>query len=70
MFEGALQPTHWVFILLIVLVLFGGKKLPELGTGLGKAIRGFKEGMRDGEETPPSDAQALKALPDDTTSKR
>jgi len=55
MFEGALQPTHWVFILLIVLVLFGPKKLPELGAGLGKAIRGFKEGMREGEEPTASD---------------
>jgi len=57
MFEGALQPMHWLVILLLVLVLFGGKKLPELGKGLGQAIRGFKEGMRD-ESAPPADRPA------------
>ena len=47
MFEGAMQPMHWLVVLAIVMVLFGGKKLPELGKGLGQAIRGFKEAMRD-----------------------
>jgi len=35
-------------ILIIVLLLFGGSKLPQLGEGLGKAIKGFKKGMSDG----------------------
>jgi len=49
-FEGALQPVHWLVVLLIFVVLFGGKKLPELGKGLGEAIRGFKSAMREGSE--------------------
>lgn len=48
MFEGILQPTHLLLILLICMVLFGGKKLPELGKGLGEAIKGFRSAMKDG----------------------
>lgn len=54
MFDGLFQPTHLLLILLICMVLFGGKKLPELGKGLGEAIKGFKSAMRDGE-TPDND---------------
>jgi TatA/E family protein of Tat protein translocase len=42
--EGMLQPTHLFFILLIVLVIFGPGKLPDLGKGLGKGIREFRDG--------------------------
>jgi len=41
MLEGLFQPTHLILILAIALILFGPKKLPELGQGLGKGIRGF-----------------------------
>ncbi len=44
--EGLLQPTHMFFILAIVLVIFGPKKLPDLGRGLGKGIREFKDALR------------------------
>jgi len=44
--EGLLQPVHLFFILLIVLILFGPGKLPELGKGLGKGIREFKDALR------------------------
>ena len=50
--------TELVVILLIVLVLFGSKKLPELADGMGKAIRNFKRGINSEDEpdvTPPSD---------------
>jgi sec-independent protein translocase protein TatA len=43
MFEGLLQPVHLLLILAIAMVLFGPKKLPELGKGLGEAIRGFRD---------------------------
>ncbi|MGA2073470.1 MAG: twin-arginine translocase TatA/TatE family subunit [Terriglobia bacterium] len=46
--EGLFQPTHLIFILLIVLILFGPGKLPELGKGLGKGIREFKDAIRGG----------------------
>jgi len=39
-------PTHLIVIAVVVLVLFGGRKLPELGKGLGEGLRGFKDGMK------------------------
>ena len=51
MFEGLAQPMHLILILLIVLVIFGPGKLPELGAGLGKSIREFKKAMKEGQET-------------------
>ncbi len=50
MFEGMLQPMHLILILLIVLIIFGPGKLPELGAGLGKSIKEFKKAMREGQE--------------------
>ncbi len=49
MFEGLFQPMHLVLILLIVLIIFGPGKLPELGEGLGKSIKAFKNAMKEGE---------------------
>ena len=49
MFEGALQPVHWIVVAAIALIFFGPQRLPELGKSLGQAIRGFKASMRDAE---------------------
>jgi sec-independent protein translocase protein TatA len=38
-------PIHWLIVLVVVLILFGGRKIPELMRGLGEGVRGFKEGM-------------------------
>jgi sec-independent protein translocase protein TatA len=46
--EGWLSPVHMVIILVIVLVLFGPGKLPDLGKGLGKGIREFKDALKGG----------------------
>ena len=46
--EGLLSPVHMVIIMVIVLILFGPGKLPELGKGLGKGIREFKDALRGG----------------------
>jgi sec-independent protein translocase protein TatA len=48
MFEGLFQPLHMLIILVIVLIIFGPGKLPELGEGLGKGIRSFKKAMKEG----------------------
>ncbi len=40
------QPWHIVIIVVLAIVLFGGRKLPELGKGLGEGLRGFKEGLK------------------------
>ncbi len=47
MFEGLFQPTHLIIIFAIALLVFGPKKLPELGKGLGEGIKALKEGMKD-----------------------
>ena len=50
MFEGLFQPTHLLVILVIAVLVFGPKKLPELGKGLGDGIRGFRDAMKgDGD---------------------
>lgn len=51
MLEGLFQPTHLLVILFIALLVFGPKKLPELGKGLGEGIRGFKDAVKDGGNT-------------------
>jgi sec-independent protein translocase protein TatA len=50
MFEGLFQPMHLILIFGIALLVFGPKKLPELGKGLGDGIRGFKAAMTPTEE--------------------
>ena len=49
MFEGLFQPMHLLVIFVIALLVFGPKKLPELGKGLGEGIRGFKNEMKKSE---------------------
>ena len=50
MFEGLFQPMHLIIILIIVLIIFGPGKLPELGSSIGKAIKGFNKSMAEPEE--------------------
>ena len=49
---GELSPWHWLLVAAIALLLFGPKKLPELGKGLGEGIRALKEGMKDNPNPP------------------
>jgi sec-independent protein translocase protein TatA len=49
MFEGLFQPMHLLVIFAIALLVFGPKKLPELGKGLGEGIRALKNGMKDND---------------------
>ncbi|HET9485302.1 MAG TPA: Sec-independent protein translocase subunit TatA [Xanthomonadales bacterium] len=46
---GSFSIWHWLIVLVIIVLVFGTKKLPSLGSDLGKAIRGFKKGMTDEE---------------------
>jgi len=55
MFEGLFQPMHLLVIFFIALLVFGPKKLPELGKGLGEGIRALKEGMKEGASQPSSE---------------
>jgi sec-independent protein translocase protein TatA len=53
MFEGLFQPMHLLVIMVIAVLVFGPKKLPELGRGLGDGIRGFRDALK-GESAPPA----------------
>lgn len=57
MFEGLFQPMHLLVVTALALLIFGPKKLPELGKGLGESIRGFKSAMdtTTEEKTPEKD---------------
>ena len=46
-FLGNLRGWEWIIILVVILLLFGGKKIPELMRGLGKGVKSFKEGMNE-----------------------
>ncbi|HUE51580.1 MAG TPA: twin-arginine translocase TatA/TatE family subunit [Terriglobales bacterium] len=63
MFEGLFQPTHLLVIFGLALLVFGPKKLPELGKGIGEGIRGFKSAMamkdKDMNEEKPAATAAI-----------
>jgi sec-independent protein translocase protein TatA len=54
---GTFSIWHWLIVLLIVVMVFGTKKLKNMGSDLGGAVKGFKDGMKDGG-TKPEDAAA------------
>ena len=63
MFEGLFQPTHLLMIFGIALLVFGPKKLPELGKGIGEGLRGFKSAMKGEDSTPAPTAASVNAGP-------
>ena len=61
---GSFSIWHWLIVLLIVIMVFGTKKLKNLGGDLGGAVKGFKEGMKEGgtaEDKPDSTSQVANA---------
>ena len=62
MFES---PIHWMIVAVVVLILFGGRKIPEVMRGLGEGIRNFKEGMSGTTHTAAPPAQTPAAPPAD-----
>lgn len=53
---GGMSIVHWIIVLVIVVLIFGTKRLPNIGKDLGDAFKGFKKGL-SGEETPAADAK-------------
>jgi sec-independent protein translocase protein TatA len=60
---GSFSIWHWLIVLLVVVLIFGTKKLKNMGSDLGAAVKGFKDGVKDGTagnaETPPVPAQQV-----------
>ena len=67
---GSFSIWHWLIVLLVVVLIFGTKKLKNMGSDLGSAVKGFKDGMRDGATdapaTPPQQVTAAKAADPNT----
>ncbi|MDB5742127.1 MAG: twin-arginine translocation protein TatA/E family subunit [Polaromonas sp.] len=53
---GGFSIWHWLIVLLIVVMVFGTKKLRNMGSDLGGAVKGFKDGMKDGSQPPLDEA--------------
>jgi sec-independent protein translocase protein TatA len=61
---GAMSIWHWLIVLAIILLIFGTKKLRNIGSDLGGAVKGFKDGMKDGgADKPAAEAQAAPQAP-------
>jgi sec-independent protein translocase protein TatA len=63
---GSFSIWHWLIVLLVVVLIFGTKKLKNIGSDLGGAVKGFKDGMKsggepDGAATPPAQVTTHKA---------
>ncbi|HTH42562.1 MAG TPA: twin-arginine translocase TatA/TatE family subunit [Terracidiphilus sp.] len=59
-----LQPWHLIVLAVVAFLLFGAKRLPELGKGLGEGLKGFKEGIRGiSDPPPPAPSQNTQAAP-------
>jgi sec-independent protein translocase protein TatA len=55
---GEFSIFHWLIVLAVVLIFFGGRRIPEVMKGLGEGIRSFKEGMSGTANTPPQQPPA------------
>ena len=58
---GTFSIWHWLVVLLIVVLVFGTKKLKNIGSDLGGAVKGFKDGMKDGSSAAADPAQQVTA---------
>ncbi len=54
---GSFSIWHWLIVLVIIMLVFGTKKLRNIGSDLGGAVRGFKEGVKEGSEKAVSESQ-------------
>ncbi len=50
---GSMSIWHWVIVLVVVMLVFGTKKISGMGSDIGKAVKGFKDGVKGGEDEKP-----------------
>ena len=60
---GSFSIWHWLIVLVIILLIFGTKKLRNVGQDLGGAVKGFKEGLKEGESTTAAVESTSNAVP-------
>lgn len=64
---GSMSIWHWVIVLVVVVLVFGTKKLGNMGGDIGKAVKGFKDGVKGAEEDKPAPAAPPSQVADKTT---
>lgn len=64
---GGLSIWHWVIVLVVVMLIFGTKKISNMGSDLGKAVKGFKDGVKGDEEKGAEAAQVQQQVADKST---
>jgi sec-independent protein translocase protein TatA len=64
---GSFSIWHWLIVLLVVVMIFGTKKLRNMGSDLGGAVKGFKDGMKDGSAAPETPAAPNAQVTGNTT---
>jgi sec-independent protein translocase protein TatA len=57
---GSMSIWHWLIVLVVVMLVFGTKKIGNIGSDLGKAVKGFKDGVKGDEEQAAAEAAAAK----------
>ena len=67
---GSFSIWHWLIVLVIVMLVFGTKKLRNVGSDLGGAVKGFKDGMKDGSADKPAEPQQVTGQTIDVESRR
>ena len=67
---GSFSIWHWLIVLLIVVLVFGTKKLKNIGTDLGGAVKGFKDGVKDGGASASASADGATAAPQVTAAQK
>ena len=66
---GSLSIWHWLIVLVIVALVFGTKKIGNMGADLGKAVKGFKDGVKSSEDEQPATPAAKTATPSQVADK-
>ena len=64
---GTFSIWHWLIVLVVVMLIFGTKKLGNMGSDLGKAVKGFKDGVKGAEEEDAQKQQAASQVGDQST---
>ncbi|WP_299020850.1 MULTISPECIES: Sec-independent protein translocase subunit TatA [unclassified Tepidimonas] len=67
---GSFSIWHWLVVLLIVVLVFGTKKLKNIGSDLGSAVKGFKDGLKDGGSAPDAAATATAQVGQDKAAEK
>ena len=63
---GGLSPIHWIIVLAVVLLIFGTKKLRNIGSDMGAAVKGFKDGMKNEDAAKAEAEQATQQVAQST----